>query len=192
MLTLQTCEITSQVKSHPFESKTQSGHHFHSNHSSMTILQESVRTPSQNASGNNKIKGLGGKTQCRHRTHVIILVKARKNRSRTTASGWGSAPKKNANLPQLNLNSLMEKFLIPNPTLEHLDLWDCSCGVQSSQPSPKISLATRLNHYLLPLPQNEFATENRVLLEFFLARRGFPRGAWAEQKSYVSWFTLDS
>ena len=74
MLTPQTCEVTPQVKSHPFESKTQCGHHFHSNHSSMTILQESVRTPSQNASGNNKITGLGSKTPCRHRTHVIILV----------------------------------------------------------------------------------------------------------------------
>ena len=132
MLTLQTCEVTPQVKSHPFESKTQCGHHFHSNHSSMTILQESVRTPGQNASGNNRIKGVGGKTPCRHRTHVIILVKTRNNKSRTTASRWGSA-QKNENLLQLNLNSLMEKFLIPNPALEHLIV-----HVGSNLPNPAL------------------------------------------------------
>ena len=60
---------TANVRSHPsskkssfFDIKTQCGHHFHGNQSSMTLLQESVRTPSPNASGKSKIKGFGGKT----------------------------------------------------------------------------------------------------------------------------------
>ena len=56
MVRLQMLEVTPQVTCHPFEIKAQCGDHFHGNHSSMTILQESVRTPSSDASGKNKIK----------------------------------------------------------------------------------------------------------------------------------------
>ena len=93
---------------------------------------------------------------------------------------------------QTYLNWIWTGFWFRTPFLEHLDLWDCSCGVQSSQPSLKISLATRLNHSLLPLPRNEFARENCFLAELLPARRRIPRGAWAEQKSCIAWFALDS
>ena len=64
MVTLQMLEVTPQVTCHPFEIKAQCGDHFHGNHSSMTILQESVRTPSPDASGKNKIKSRWFSSDC--------------------------------------------------------------------------------------------------------------------------------